>query len=72
MMKISINRQYFIEQLNHSLKAISPTTTTPILHGIKLEVTEDELIIVSSNSEISIEITIPTEIDNEEVLEILT
>lgn len=70
MMKISINRQYFIEQLNHSLKAISPTTTTPILHGIKLEVTEDELIIVSSNSEISIEITIPTEIDNEEVLEI--
>lgn len=70
MMKISINRQYFIDQLNHSLKAISPTTTTPILHGIKLEVTEDELILVSSNSEISIEITIPTEIDNEEILEI--
>lgn len=69
-MKISINRQYFIDQLNHSLKAISPTTTTPILHGIKLEVTEDELILVSSNSEISIEITIPTEIDNEEILEI--
>ena len=70
MMKISINRQYFIDQLNHSLKAISPTTTTPILHGIKIEVTEDELILVSSNSEISIEITIPTQIDNEEILEI--
>lgn len=69
-MKISINRQYFIDQLNHSLKAISPTTTTPILHGIKIEVTEDELILVSSNSEISIEITIPTQIDNEEILEI--
>ncbi|MCG1010592.1 DNA polymerase III subunit beta [Salinicoccus sp. ID82-1] len=69
-MKISINRQYFIEQLNHCLKAISPRTTLPILNGIKLEVKEDHLLLTGSDSEISIEITIPTEIDNEEILEI--
>lgn len=69
-MKISINRQYFIEQLNHCLKAISPRTTLPILNGIKMEVKEDTLILTGSDSEISIEITIPTEIDNEEILEI--
>ena len=69
-MKISINRQYFIEQLNHCLKAISPRTTLPILNGIKIEVKEDHLLLTGSDSEISIEITIPTEIDNEEILEI--
>ncbi|MFB9860039.1 DNA polymerase III subunit beta [Salinicoccus siamensis] len=69
-MKISINRQYFIEQLNHCLKAISPRTTLPILNGIKMEVKEESLILTGSDSEISIEITIPTEIDNEEILEI--
>lgn len=69
-MKISINRQYFIEQLNHCLKAISPRTTLPILNGIKLEVKEDHLLLTGSDSEISIEITIPTEINNEEILEI--
>lgn len=69
-MKISINRQYFIEQLNHCLKAISPRTTMPILNGIKIDVKADHLLLTGSDSEISIEITIPTEINNEEILEI--
>lgn len=69
-MKININRQYFIEQLNHCLKAISPRTTLPILNGIKIDVKDDHLILIGSDSEISIEITIPVEVDNEEVLEI--
>lgn len=69
-MKISINRQYFIEQLNHCLKAISPRTTMPILNGIKIDVKDDHLLLTGSDSEISIEITIPTEINNEEILEI--
>lgn len=69
-MKISINRQYFIEQLNHCLKAISPRTTLPILSGIKIDVSDDQMVLTGSDSEISIEITIPTEIDNEEILEI--
>lgn len=69
-MKININRQYFIEQLNHCLKAISPRTTLPILNGIKIDVKDDHMILTGSDSEISIEITIPVEVDNEEVLEI--
>lgn len=69
-MKISINRQYFIEQLNHCLKAISPRTTLPILSGIKIDVSDDQMVLTGSDSEISIEITIPTEVDNEEILEI--
>ncbi|HIV81332.1 MAG TPA: DNA polymerase III subunit beta [Candidatus Salinicoccus merdavium] len=69
-MKININRQYFIEQLNHCLKAISPRTTLPILNGIKIDVKDDRMILTGSDSEISIEITIPVEVDNEEVLEI--
>lgn len=69
-MKIRIKRSYFIEQLNDVLKAISPRTALPILNGIKLEATEDNLILTGSDSEISIEITIPTEVNNETVLEI--
>ncbi|CAM4319424.1 DNA polymerase III subunit beta [Lacicoccus alkaliphilus] len=69
-MKININRQYFIEQLNHCLKAISPRTTLPILTGIKIDVKNDHMILTGSDSEVSIEITVPMEIDNEEVLEI--
>ena len=69
-MKISIKRQYFIERLNHCLKAISPRTTLPILSGIKIDVSDDQMVLTGSDSEISIEITIPTEINNEEILEI--
>jgi DNA polymerase-3 subunit beta len=69
-MKININRQYFIEQLNHCLKAISPRTTLPILTGIKIDVKNDHMILTGSDSEVSIEITVPMEVDNEEVLEI--
>src|SRR5690625_6386921 len=69
-MKININRQYFIEQLNHCLKAISPRTTLPILTGIKIDVKDDYMILTGSDSEVSIEITVPLEVDNEEVLEL--
>ena len=37
-MEFTIRRDYFINQLNDTLKAISPRTTLPILTGIKIEV----------------------------------
>ncbi|WP_040928955.1 DNA polymerase III subunit beta [Nosocomiicoccus massiliensis] len=67
-MQIQIQRAYFTEQLNDVLKAISNRTTLPILSGIKIEVSSDKLVLIGSNGEISIEITIPTEVDNEEIL----
>ncbi|QDW97653.1 DNA polymerase III subunit beta [Staphylococcus agnetis] len=70
MMEFSIKRDYFITQLNDTLKAISPRTTLPILTGIKIEATNEGIVLTGSDSEISIEITIPNEIDGEEIVEV--
>lgn len=69
-MKFTIQRDIFLTQLNDTLKAISPRTTLPILTGIKLEVLDNKIILTGSDSEVSIEITIPAEINQEEVLTI--
>ena len=58
MMEFTIKRDYFINQLNDTLKAISPRTTLPILTGIKIDAKDNEVILTGSDSEISIEITI--------------
>nr|WFO00131.1 DNA polymerase III subunit beta [Staphylococcus aureus] len=63
-------RDYFITQLNDTLKAISPRTTLPILTGIKIDAKEHELILTGSDSEISIEITIPKTVDGEDIVNI--
>ena len=70
MMEFTIKRDYFINQLNDTLKAISPRTTLPILTGIKIDAKENEVILTGSDSEISIEITIPKQVDGEEIVEI--
>ncbi len=70
MMEFTIKRDYFINQLNDTLKAISPRTTLPILTGIKIDAKDNEVILTGSDSEISIEITIPKQVDGEEIVEI--
>jgi len=45
------------------MRAISSRTTIPILSGIKLVLTEDELILTGSDTDISIEIKIPVSED---------
>lgn len=67
-MKFTIQRDYFIAQLNDTLKAISPRTTLPVLTGIKLDVFDNRLVLTGSDSEVSIEITIPSELNHEEIL----
>ena len=62
-MKFTINRTLFIENLNNVMRAISSRTTIPILSGIKLVLTEDELILTGSDTDISIEIKIPVSED---------
>lgn len=69
-MKFTIQRDYFITQLNDTLKAISPRTTLPILTGIKIDASDNKLLLTGSDSEVSIEITIPAEINHEEVVSI--
>ncbi|UXR69605.1 DNA polymerase III subunit beta [Staphylococcus sp. IVB6246] len=67
-MEFTIKRDYFITQLNDTLKAISPRTTLPILTGIKIHATNESVVLTGSDSEISIEITIPNLIDGEEIV----
>ncbi|RIL48766.1 DNA polymerase III subunit beta [Staphylococcus equorum] len=69
-MEFTIRRDYVIAQLNDTLKAISPRTTLPILTGIKIEVKNNEVILTGSDSEISIEITIPKQVDGEDIIEV--
>lgn len=62
-MKFTINRNLFIENLNNVMRAISSRATIPILSGIKLVLTDDELILTGSDTDISIEIRIPVSED---------
>ena len=43
-MEFTIKRDYFITQLNDTLKAISPRTTLPILTGIKIDDKDNNVI----------------------------
>lgn len=69
-MEFTIKRDYFITQLNDTLKAISPRTTLPILTGIKIDAKDNNVILTGSDSEISIEITIPKQVDGEDIVDI--
>ncbi|WEV39809.1 DNA polymerase III subunit beta [Lactobacillus sp. ESL0681] len=62
-MKFSVNRNLFIDNLNNVMRAISSRTTIPILSGIKLNLTENELLLTGSDTDISIEVRIPTSED---------
>ncbi|AWM73004.1 DNA polymerase III subunit beta [Lactobacillus apis] len=62
-MKFAVNRNLFVDNLNNVMHAISSRATIPILSGIKLNLTEDELILTGSDTEISIEIHIPVSED---------
>ncbi|WP_438327420.1 DNA polymerase III subunit beta [Staphylococcus pseudintermedius] len=71
MMEFSIQRDYFITQLNDTLKAISPRATLPILTGIKIDATNEGIVLTGSDSEISIEITIPHQVDGQEIINVV-
>lgn len=62
-MKFAVNRNLFVDNLNNVMHAISSRATIPILSGIKLNLTEDELILTGSDTDISIEIHIPVSED---------
>lgn len=58
-MKFTINRNSFIRSFNDVSRAIPAKTTIPILTGIKLDLTNDGLLLTGSNSDISIETFMP-------------
>lgn len=59
IMQFTINRSAFIKALNDVSRAISSRTTIPILTNIKLVLNDEELVLTGSNTDISIETTVP-------------
>lgn len=57
-MQFTINRAAFIGQLNRVLRAISSKTTIPILTGIKIVATDQQVTLTGSDADITIETTL--------------
>ena len=68
-MNFKINKKEFLEALNISSRAISSTTPLPSLTGIKFIAENDEIVLISSDSNISIKISINN--NNGNVVDIL-
>lgn len=62
-MQFKINRNLFIENLNNVMRAISSRATIPILSGIKIVLSDDGLTLTGSDTDISIQTTIPASDD---------
>ena len=63
-MNFKIFKREFLDALSVSSRAISSTTPLPSLSGIKITATQDSLILISSDSNISIRIMIAGSDDN--------
>jgi len=63
--KIRINRQALISKLNHVTKALPVKTTLSILTGIKFVTTENGISLTGSDSDITINTTLPMEVFTE-------
>ncbi len=60
-MNFTINKEVLLNNLLVSQKALSTKTPAPYLQGIKLEVYQNELIMITSNSDISIKLSLKDE-----------
>lgn len=70
-MQIIIQRDYLAQAVGHVSKAVSSRTTIPILTGIKLAVTQQEIIFTGSDSDISIQASVPVEMDGKEIVKVV-
>ena len=62
-MNFKINKKAFLDALVISNKALSPNTPLPVLNGIYLEVQEESIILMSSDSNISIRTELNNNVD---------
>lgn len=68
-MIFKINKRTFLDSLNTAVKAISTSTPLPILSGIKMLAKDNELTLISSDTNISIK-TIISNNDDKDIIEI--
>lgn len=59
-MKFTINRAVFTAKLNDVLRAISSKTTIPILTGLKIAVSDQDVTLTGSDADITIETVLPS------------
>ena len=57
-MNITIDREILLENLNVISRGLPNKSPMPILTGIKMEVTDTDLYLTSSNTDISVEVLI--------------
>lgn len=69
-MKFNILRDRLLEGLNDVMKAVSSKTTTPILTGIKIDVTNEGVSLTGSDADITIQTFIPVEEDDKEIIDV--
>lgn len=69
-MKFNIIREHLLTGLNDVMKAVSSKTTTPILTGIKLDVTNEGLHLTGSDADITIQTFIPVEEDGKQIINV--
>lgn len=67
-MKITINRNAFLNELATVQRAISSKTTIPILTGVKIKLNDDGLHLTGSNADISIETFLAANDDKAQML----
>ncbi|HET7580543.1 MAG TPA: DNA polymerase III subunit beta [Bacillales bacterium] len=65
-MQLTIQRDALLRSLNHVMKAVSSKTTIPILTGIKMTAGEEAVVLTGSDSNVSIESTIPLKNEEED------
>lgn len=71
-MKFRISRSALTEAVSQVSKAVSQKTTVPILTGIKATVDEDGLWLTGSNSDLTIQVAVPSKRNDKELVNMET
>ena len=67
-MKFTINREQFLKGLMISAKAIGSKSPIPVMANVKIKMCEKGLELTGSNSELTIQTTIPFRIEDKEII----
>ncbi|GAA0377967.1 DNA polymerase III subunit beta [Bacillus horti] len=70
-MQIVIQRDYLAQAVGQVSKAVSSRTTIPILTGIKVAATSEEVIFTGSDADISIQASVPVEVEGKEIVKVV-
>ena len=69
-MKLKINRQVLLANLSKVSKAVNPKVPLIALTGIKFTLTEHQLELIGSDSDLSIKCIINDKVNDEQIMEV--